>query len=1277
MRKRVMKWMAGAALSTVVILLYLFLFQTHLFSKLSINLLNLTWLERQGLQLSGRLEGGLLGRSIGLSRTMLTSLSTGDTLFAAQQFRVEGHGIDFDLPALTVEKLFVHNYLINIDRLQQALSSSTSGGRTVNTTIQDFDLQDGLLLFERPTARDTAVVAVLTGDLWYLDGYVGIQLRRAHGLASTITADSLNIIGLLGHAPDAGVSFTNLQLLSSRAKLVLNGNYNRGDMDLNVTSQGLQPAAIASLQLPEYIQGLTLDAVLQIDRSASVISLSGSGVVHQDSAHIPFQLIRYESDGISQTFEFKLGSEYSYLNLISRMDSLGYFEGNADLFRADLNPFIPVSGLTFSDPIGMIRFSGSKGNFKLIPEIQHIDINGVLLDSLKTQIIYRGSELTEIMPGTALLGQNLLSFSGGLREGEYDLHGKATLVDFDFIKRHYSDLDLTGRLDLDLAVSGSLAAPRIVGVLSTRELGLGQNLALTGKGKFDLRLEAGRILGEFAIQGVEGRLFGNPLRQFAITTDITETAFRVDEFNLQGSGDLIALSGQIGDFGIDLDKLRMLGAGHQLKLVNSVKISRGNDGVYTIPPTIFTFNRGGLSVEGQYDPQQGYDLESGFDLVNLTQLMEFLRLKVDFKGMASGTAHVSGDLMNPNVHANFLLQGGSTLGYPSDSARVDVTLTGFATNSQEIFVYSHGGKLKLVGQLPWGYKVRGDTQGTTAQNFSVQVENYLLSDLKFTSVAGLSLSGRSTGILSIRGTPLDTKMDGHVELTDAKYDTLRFSSGYVSFGYEDDLLTFDSLSMVSNWGYGSGSGYLPLSLDLMAVQRPDLSKRDLGLRFDFTLNEMPFLTSYISSIDAIQGDFTGNFSLSGPFAEPVRNGKIRGHNGRLELSVLGNPITDIHSEFTLIDNTMTIDHFSGRMFFSAGSALNIQGALGRATSFISDLIGVKVAQNYKGQVNASGRINFDTFFEPRFDLQLKAKEVYYRSTDGQIEAIADADLHFVGQDTLDVTAIIPVSRAVYYSNFESTESYQSAISQKSTSLFKYSLDTQFSSDLLISNDQMEAEFEGELWLLDYGDGIMRFSGQLTAQEGGKFFYLGNELSIVRGEIIFNSVDFNPQISMEASIEIDGELVTLVLTGDLDEPELVINADNSQLTQSDVLAYLTINQKLVEVSFDTKSALNPVKTYSEMLMEKQISKIGREFTGLDILDVGINLDSDTTTVSRFEVGQRISKNLKVTYGGELQAVAGQSDYDFGLEYQINKNVSVTSKINQDGEVELNGRLKFTY
>ena len=775
--------------------------------------------------------------------------------------------------------------------------------------------------------------------------------------------------------------------------------------------------------------------------------------------------------------------------------------------------------------------------------------------------------------------------------------------------------------------------------------------------------------------GDEGFLFGDSLKSYTILGNITENGYFIEDLHLQGLDNMVSVSGGYNGNNIILNKLNILKGENQIKLADTVLVHGTKNGLFRVPSSVVTFNNGGLSVEGNFSKDKGYDLVTAFEIIDIGRLLDFFKIDVDFSGITSGTASVTGNLSDPIIDAKLILDEGVTLGYPSDSAIVDIRLTSSEVYSNQIDAFTSGGSLSLVGTLPWGYKIKGVDIGDRPQNFSIQTDNYRLKDLKFSSIIGIPISGRATGSLSIRGTPADTKMDIQLGLTNASFDTLHFSKAYSELTYEGNLLSIDTLSMVSNWGYGSGSGYMPVSLDLIAKDRLSVASRDMGMDFEFNLNEMPFLSSYISSIDAIQGDFIGNLSFTGPFSAPIRNGKVRGHNGRLEISVLGNPVTNIHAEVSLIDNTLSIGHFSGRMNFSEGSTLNTQGAVGWLASKAGDLIGVNANQNFAGEVTGSGTIDLKSFFEPRFDISLKANEVYYRSTDGLIEAIADAELTFKGQDTLNVEAVIPVLRAGYYANFGSETSYEEIVSKTDSSLFKYSLNTQFTSDLLISNDQMEAEFEGELWLLDYGDDVMRFSGTLNVREGGKFYYLGNELDLVDGEIIFNSVDFNPQINMEAQIEIDGVRVSLELSGDLNEPELIITPDNTniELTQSDVLTYLTLNKTLLEVSLD-ETALDPVKTYTEILMEKQLSKLGREYIGLDL--VGVDL-ADSTANARLRLGQRLSKNLMVTYEGAIQPTDGETDYDFGFEYQINKNVSVTSKINQNGEIELNGRLKFTY
>ena len=150
------------------------------------------------------------------------------------------------------------------------------------------------------------------------------------------------------------------------------------------------------------------------------------------------------------------------------------------------------------------------------------------------------------------------------------------------------------------------------------------------------------------------------------------------------------------------------------------------------------------------------------------------------------------------------------------------------------------------------------------------------------------------------------------------------------------------------------------------------------------------------------------------------------------------------------------------------------------------------------------------------------------------------------------------------------------------------------------------------------------------------------------------------------------------------PQLVLETNpDSDLNQSDILAYLTINQKVVEEGFDATRINEPVESYVGILVEKQLERYGKDLIGLDVVDLRMGGDifqtigSSDTTSTQLLLGQRLSKNLKVTYLGDLSSLSVGTQYDVGLEYQVNRNFSITSNIDENGLFKLRGRLKYSY
>ena len=143
----------------------------------------------------------------------------------------------------------------------------------------------------------------------------------------------------------------------------------------------------------------------------------------------------------------------------------------------------------------------------------------------------------------------------------------------------------------------------------------------------------------------------------------------------------------------------------------------------------------------------------------------------------------------------------------------------------------------------------------------------------------------------------------------------------------------------------------------------------------------------------------------------------------------------------MVDNTLNIDHFSGRMPFLKRSEIATEGAVDWAASLLGNLIGFATSEEYAGELTATGKADFSSFFEPRFDVDINGREVYYRSTDGTVEAIVDAQLKFSGRDTLQLSGDVPVLQAGYFDDFSTETEYRESIGEKGLGSFRYSLNT--------------------------------------------------------------------------------------------------------------------------------------------------------------------------------------------------------------------------------------------
>ncbi len=1266
----------------IAVTLYLLFYRTPLFWRPIQSSINSRLALQSDLILSATVSGSLASGNLNLT-AMTLQRSDSTKVIRADSLVFRGTLESMLGTNKQLDAVHLSGYSVNTRELESLLQASDSESRN-NIVVDRITAEMGSILLPVDSGgADTLMISRLNGSGWFIDGYGNLNIQSSNCRIPGFLPTDLEVSGGFNFTETGETELDELILSSSFGKLTVSIQ-TRAD-----TLQGRLQAD--SIRIHEFLrleeQNLLTEAMLdgQYDFQMQIpghVTATGNGLLTINGQGMGLHLDQaiLDSTNLSLIARIGDGQQSWVIDLQSELESLRS-RLSLNIRNGNFIKVIPEAPLKIEGLYARVDFLGDPEKFTSTLIADSATVNSIPLTASRISTSFNDGSLT-VKEMQLTQHNNELGVHGQVFPA-LDLKGSLRIEDADGLPLWIDRTAVSGLLTTDFSITGDHTEPQVDGELITRSFGWGQHLNLSGSGKYSLAGGFSDAGMDFVWQGNSGVVFRDSVQAFSISAYRRGEEFRLEEFHVQGTQNLFSTEFVSGDTLFSIPKLVLIVGEDRLSLSDTLNIDLRERGKYLFEPTILMFDRAGIALDGVWTAEMGLNLKLDYEMLDLGKLIRFTRMKLPHYGMATGTTEMTGSLKQPVFTNTLSLTDAHIVGYDADSARGTLIVGAREIRALRIDAYKDGGHATVQGLLPSGYALKGMEWQDQPQNFSVLLEDFDLHDLRFRNIVGQAIGGRTTGKITFRGKPLQTKLDGQLEISSGQFDTLRFSHGHAVFEYADDLITFDSIYVQAPWGYGGGSGYLPTTLDIAPVERPFLKDSPVGFDFSGEFSDLKFLSSNLSPIDEIVGDYTVDLRISGPLGSPMRNGKLRGHNSTIRLAIIGNPVVDVHTEMTMVDNQLTIDHFSGRMPFLERSEIGSAGVVDRATGIIGSLLGVNTTAEYKGEVLARGSADFTSFFRPRFDVTVTGTEVYYRSTDGEVEAITDAQLSYVGQDTMDVNGILPVIQAGYFANFTSDPLYEeSIVDEEGTSLFRYSLNTEIPGNLLIDNDQLQAEFEGEMWLLDYGDGTLRFSGTLQALPGGKFFYLGNELRILEGELVFNPVEFNPTIHMVAGIDISGEEIELTLTGDLIEPQLLL-PQNTTLNQSDILAYLTINQKLVEEGFDATRIINPVQSYVGILVEKQLERYGKQLIGLDIIDLKMEGSSNLfetfgdSTETSLLLGQRISKNLKVTYEGDLRSLESGTDYDFGLEYKVNRNFSITSKINQDGLFQLRGRLKYSY
>ena len=202
-------------------------------------------------------------------------------------------------------------------------------------------------------------------------------------------------------------------------------------------------------------------------------------------------------------------------------------------------------------------------------------------------------------------------------------------------------------------------------------------------------------------------------------------------------------------------------------------------------------------------------------------------------------------------------------------------------------------------------------------------------------------------------------------------------------------------------------------------------------------------------------------------------------------------------------------------------------------------------------------------------------------------------------------------------------------------------------------------------------------GRITLREGGQIFLAGRTFRITRGDISFTDRrHIHPEFNIAAEADLDGDNVTMSLTGTLERPTIDLSSEEGSRTPGEIAAQII-------GSTNTETALT-------LLSADLLGVTGRAI-GLDAfrLERGDFTDSDfrdyhedpsvagsnnTDPTTRLTVGKRLSDNVEFTVSQNLRE---NGKATFIVSYFVRRNIELRGISRDSGTVSLGVRHQLTF
>lgn len=444
---------------------------------------------------------------------------------------------------------------------------------------------------------------------------------------------------------------------------------------------------------------------------------------------------------------------------------------------------------------------------------------------------------------------------------------------------------------------------------------------------------------------------------------------------------------------------------------------------------------------------------------------------------------------------------------------------------------------------------------------------------------------------------------------------------------------------------------------------------DLRIRATADSAELATLEAFVSSVRSTRGWFTLDLGVSGTWAEPVLQGDMAIHEGRMTIPTLGVRYGPIQGRARFERDSMHVDS----LLLSSG----------------------------EGDLIVKGSVAFEDLSHPVLDLRLDSRNFLAMDVAGFMR------LRPTGTVTLTGPLFNAVMRGESVTLNDSDVYFTDLLAKDIINLedpaFADLVDLE-----MLRREQLQASFQSrfldslrldnmrfnvgtDVWLRSTGATNIQLEGAVQASKRGREYRVAGELSTPRGDYqlelggvlnrtfkidhgtvrYLGTPDLDAELDIQASYNVhaaDGEEVPIVanITGTIDVPQVKLSSPGRTIAERDLVSYLLFGRPEFQVASGTGTQGALGRQALESALSVLSGEAGRSIAqsvGLDLFELrpSVSQFGSTTTgglslAAGVQLGQRwfVTLNAGFCIGGEAAQSFSARNFGASIEYRFAKD-----------------------